>query len=53
MAAYTGKRIAWDDALNSDFGYPPEKVDFDVDPPVKPAQDGTYAVPIPGMTKLG
>lgn len=52
MAAYTGKLIKWDEALNSDFRYPPEKVDFDVEPPVKPAQDATYPVPVPGMTKL-
>ena len=52
MATYTGKRISWEDALNSDL------VLCDVDAltsmdspaPVQPDSEGRYPVPVPGKS---
>jgi len=52
MAAYTGKKITWDEAMNSKESLLPENVSWDMEPPVKAGKDGLYPVPIPGMTKF-
>ena len=43
-AAYTGKVITWEDALNSPQDLMPEVNDF--------ASMGTPAIPVPGRTKM-
>ena len=53
MATYSGQSIKWDDAINSKI------VLADVDSmtsmkdeaPVKPDENGDYAIPVPGVTK--
>jgi myo-inositol 2-dehydrogenase/D-chiro-inositol 1-dehydrogenase len=50
MAACTGKRITWQQALSSKDLLGPADVSFDIDPPVKPGAHGTYPVPVPGVT---
>src|SRR5258706_13064871 len=45
MAAYTGKEITWDEALNSQENLQPPKLDWDMPLPVPP-------VAIPGKTKF-
>ena len=50
MATYTGQAIAWDQALNSQDVLVPDRIDWDVEPPVKPDADGWYPVAIPGTT---
>jgi predicted dehydrogenase len=45
MAAYTGKEITWDEALNSEENLRPEKIDFDATIEVPP-------VAIPGKTRF-
>ena len=54
IACYTGKRIAWKDAVASRFAFPPTEgpCDFTIDPPVKPGPDGQYPVPMPGKTQI-
>lgn len=54
ISCYTGKEVTWDQINKSDFYYPPRPEDCrdDMDPPVKPGPDGTYPVPIPGVTKM-
>lgn len=54
ISCYTGKEVTWDQINNSDFYYPPKPEDCrdDMEPPVKPGPDGTYPVPIPGVTKM-
>jgi len=52
MAVYTGKKMTWDEALNSNFAYEPKTCDFSTPPPVKPDEKGIYPVPVPGVTKL-
>lgn len=45
MSAYTGKKLTWDEALNSDLSIVPEKLDFNLAYPVGP-------VPSPGAHKI-
>ena len=52
MAAYTGKKLTWDDVLKSTETFAPESLSWDTEPPVKPGADGLYPVPIPGFGKL-
>ncbi|MBI5819596.1 MAG: Gfo/Idh/MocA family oxidoreductase [Verrucomicrobia bacterium] len=53
MAIYNGQRIAWKDAMNSKFAFPPQgEISMKTEPPVKPGADGIYPVAIPGTTKL-
>lgn len=51
MVAYTGKKITWDEAMQSTYRLGPDNPDFQTDPPVKPDADGIYPVPIPGITQ--
>ncbi|NLO31730.1 MAG: hypothetical protein GX117_00025 [Candidatus Hydrogenedentes bacterium] len=41
MSAYTGKKVTWDEALNSDLSLVPEDLDFEKAYPVGP-------IPVPG-----
>ncbi len=50
MATYSGKLIEWDEAINSKLQLMPEKVSWDMDPPVKPDADGNYPIAVPGRT---
>ena len=50
MATYTGQAITWEQALNSQNVLVPDRIDWDVEPPVKPDADGWYPVAIPGTT---
>jgi len=52
MVCYTGQQLTWDQAFNSPWQAGPEAVSWDMEPPAKAGADGTYPVPIPGMTKL-
>lgn len=53
IATYTGKKIDWDQALNSGHVFGPAECDFSTEPPVKPRADGTYPVRVPGVSRLG
>jgi len=52
MAAYTGQKITWEQAMNSRQSLLPANVSMDMDPPVKLGPDGLYPVPVPGVTKF-
>ncbi len=52
MASYCGKKLTWKQVNNSKFSYPPKgRIDFTIDPPVKPGPGGLYPVAVPGVTK--
>ncbi|HID75616.1 MAG TPA: Gfo/Idh/MocA family oxidoreductase [Planctomycetaceae bacterium] len=53
MVCYTGKRMTWDEAMQSSHRLGPQRCSFDIEPPVKPDEKGIYPVPVPGMTTLG
>ncbi|MDD4269275.1 MAG: Gfo/Idh/MocA family oxidoreductase [Pirellulales bacterium] len=50
MTGYTGKKITWEEAINSKEVLGPAQLDWDTQPPILPGDDGTYACPIPGIT---
>lgn len=52
MVCYTGQQLTWDEVMKSNWRAGPETCSWDMEPPVKPEADGTYPVPIPGLTKL-
>jgi myo-inositol 2-dehydrogenase/D-chiro-inositol 1-dehydrogenase len=51
MATYSGKKVDWDAALNSQIDLMPERFAFDAEPRNLPLPDGSYAIPVPGVTK--
>jgi hypothetical protein len=50
MATYSGKRIEWDEAFQSQIQLMPEKVTWDMPPPVLPDADGNYPIAVPGRS---
>ncbi len=52
LATYSGQEITWQEATESDFSIMPEVFDMNAEPPVKPDENGNYALAIPGQWKL-
>ena len=52
MVCYTGEEITWEQALTSTLDFSLPAYTWDAEPPVKPNADGTYASPLPGVTKF-
>ena len=50
MVGYTGKRITWDQAINSTQKLGLDKYSMDANPPVMPNKDGKYDIAVPGVT---
>lgn len=53
MATYSGKVIAWDQALNSKVQHMPAIVTPETEAPVKPNAEGWYPIAIPGENVPG
>jgi predicted dehydrogenase len=53
MATYTGQKVTWEEALNSEHTVAPARYGWDVDPPTMPDADGNYQSAMPGVTRLG
>jgi predicted dehydrogenase len=54
LTCYSGKEITWEQAMKSNYVFlpKPEDVSLDMEPPVKPGENGEYPVVArPGMTK--
>ncbi|MDR3234436.1 MAG: gfo/Idh/MocA family oxidoreductase, partial [Planctomycetaceae bacterium] len=54
MAAESGQRITWDEALASNIELAPnlDKLSFDGDAPIMPDTNGGYPIAVPGQTKV-
>ena len=52
MATYTGKKITWDEIMNSKESLVPDNLSWNSTPPILPDEDGNYDVPVPGKTKV-
>jgi hypothetical protein len=48
---YTGEQMTWEEAFNSPWKAGPDKRSLHMEPPVKANPDGTYPVPVPGVTQ--
>jgi predicted dehydrogenase len=52
MATYSGNTVKWDDAFNSMKVLTTDAESWDAPAPIAPDEEGRYAVPIPGITKV-
>ncbi len=52
MCAYTGTKITWEQAINSQQDLSPKEYRLDAEPPTLPDAEGHYPVAIPGVTKF-
>ena len=52
MATYTGKKITWDEMLNSEENLVPDNLSWESEAPTLPDKDGNYKIPSPGITKF-
>ena len=52
MATYSGKKITWEQAMNSKNILVPDDLDWDSNPPVMPDENGNYPIPVPGVSKV-
>jgi len=52
MVCYTGKRITWQEAVDSQEVLGPAELNWDTTPPLSPREDGSYACPIPGFAEF-
>jgi hypothetical protein len=52
MCTYSGKRITWEDAVNSKVELFPERLAWDANPRNMPLEDGSYRHAIPGRTEV-
>ncbi len=52
MATYTGKKITWDEILNSKENLVPDNLSWDSEAPTLPNEFGKYKVAIPGVTEF-
>lgn len=52
MATYSGQKVTWDEAINSQVNYFPEKLDWNHLPKSLPDSNGFYPIPVPGKDKL-
>ncbi len=52
MCTYSGKRITWDDAVNSKVSLFPERLAWDANPRNMPLPDGSYRHAVPGRTEV-
>jgi predicted dehydrogenase len=52
MASYTGRVVSWEEAFNSGQQLATDVESWEAPPPVTAREDGSYAVAIPGITKI-
>jgi len=52
MVTYTGQKITWEEAMNSQEDLSPKSYAWDAEPPILPDKDGNYPIALPGVTKF-
>lgn len=52
MATYTGQKITWEEAFNSQQTLAPSAYTWDATPPTLPDANGRYPIAMPGVTKF-
>ena len=52
MATYTGKKITWNQIMNSKENLVPDNLSWDSKAPTLPDSNGNYKIPVPGKTKF-
>lgn len=52
LATYSGKSVAWDEALASEPSITTDEEDWSADAPAQIQSDGSYVIAVPGVTKV-
>ena len=52
MVCHTGKELKWEQVEDSQYRVDQPRYDWDIQPPVKPNNQGEYDIAIPGITKF-
>ena len=52
MATYTGKKITWDQIMNSKENLVPDNLSWNSEAPTLPDSNGNYKIPVPVKTKF-
>ncbi len=52
LCTYSGKEIAWDDAIASKVSLAPKSYTWDSEPPIKANAEGVYPVAVPGLSRV-
>ena len=52
LATYSGQVVHWDDAFGSEIVLTTDAESWDAPAPINPLSDGSYRIPIPGVTKV-
>ena len=52
MATYSGQKVKWEDALNSNVNLMPDKFDWNALPKTLTDSKGFYPIPVPGKNKI-
>ena len=52
LATYSGQVVPWDDAFASEKVLTTDAETWDAPAPIQPLADGSYRIPIPGVTKV-
>jgi len=52
MVCYTGQEITWEQAMHSKLTFMLPRYAWDVEPPLKPQDNGQYPTAMPGITKF-
>ncbi|MCP9754313.1 gfo/Idh/MocA family oxidoreductase [Lacihabitans sp. CCS-44] len=52
MASYSGQKVKWEDAINSNINLMPDKFDWNAMPKTLPDSNGFYPIPVPGKDKI-
>ena len=51
MATYSGQKVTWEEAIQSELSLGPRRLAFDAPAPVQPGEDGLYPCAVPGVTQ--
>jgi len=52
LVCHTGQEITWEKAMQSTHSVELPRYGWDVEPPVKPDEDGNYNLAVPGVTEF-
>ena len=52
FVCHTGRRLTWEEALESEWSVELPRYGFDVEPPIKANEAGSYDIAIPGITPM-
>jgi hypothetical protein len=50
FVCHTGKELTWEQVVNSKASVELDRYGWDIEPPIKPNENGEYDIAIPGLT---